>query len=488
MMAKRIRVLCMAGLSLLLILTMLTGCTGTGNTTSEPSASDTSEGNEGTVKGIPVATLSEADATAFSALSHHYLKIDNSVASTQTGTPVEVAADGSFFDDFTGGIDPNVWGIAKRAWGGGNHGVIRENVAYTADGILVLTANGDLYNGPLNPSPEDKDGVRTGACLVTQQNLGPGSYEVRLKVAPQMGACTAMWTFFWASEAVNHEIDIELPASTKNFKNSQFVTWTGEEVYTDRQTVPNFYHNDGQWHTYRFDWHTSPEKVDFYVDDQLEMTIEDTVPTIAGNFWLGVWFPKRWSGVPNFDTTYMLVDWVKYTAFDEPHTPTDKTFAYTPTNAYPKQPIVLPTVNYFSNGDFEVDSTAWSTTNDGAVVVNPDTGSRMLRLKNADASITQTLNSIIPESEYALNVSGFGVGDSTAKVKLEYLELFGDTVLGSEEMTLDGKGFAQKSLSIHTPKNAERIKITLSGEGDGPFYFDDLYLTQPSRSDFNVVE
>ena len=485
MMVKRLRALCLAGLSVLLVLTMLTGCNGTGNTTSEPAAS---EGNVGTVKGIPTAALSDADAAAFSALSHHYLKVDNSVESTQTGTAVEVAADGSFFDDFNNGIDENVWGIAQKTWGGDNHGVIRANVAYTADGILVLTANGDLYEGPLNPSPEDKDGVRTGACLVTQQNLGPGSYEVRMKVAPQMGACTAMWTFFWSSEEVNHEIDIEIPASTKNFKNSQFVTRTGEEVYTDRQTVPNFFHNDGQWHTYRFDWHTSPEKVDFYVDDKLEMTIEDTIPTIAGNFWLGVWFPKRWCGVPTFDTSYMLVDWVKYTAYDEPYTPTDGTFTYTPFNAYPTEPIELPTINYISNGGFEVDSIAWTTVNDGAVVDNPDTGSRMLRLGNADARVEQTVNSIIPESQYALNVSGFGVGDSKAKVTIEYLELFGDTVLGTEEMTLDGAAFAQKTLSITTPKNAERIKVTLSGEGDGPFYFDDLYLTQPARGDFNVVE
>ena len=485
-MKKRLRSIGMAALSLLLVLALLTGCDN-GSNASQPEESDY-EPNVGTVKGIPVAWLRSSEINGFLERTHHYVNIDNSVESTVTGEPVRVAEDGSFFDDFSGGIDPEVWGIAKRAWGGDNHGVIRENVGYTADGILVLTANGDLYDGPLNPSPEDKDGVRTGACLVTQQNLGPGSYEVRMKVASQMGACTAMWTFFWSSEEVNHEIDIEIPASTKNFQNSQFVTWTGEEVYTDKQTTPDFYHNDGQWHTYRFDWHTSPEKVDFYVDDNLEMTIEDTIPTIAGHFWLGVWFPKRWCGVPNFDTTYMLVDWVKYTAYDEPYTPTDGTFTYTPFNAYPTEPIELPTANFVANGDFEVDTTAWTTTNDGAVMQNPDRGNRMLRLGNADASVEQIVNSIIPDSDYTLNVNGFGVGDSHAKVKLEYLELFGDDVLDTEEMALTGDGFEAKSFSIHTPKGAERIRLTLCGEGDGPFFFDDIYLTQPARGDFNVIE
>ena len=471
----------MAGLSVLLILTMLTGC---GNASGSADPEIVEEPDEG----MPVAKLSEKEASAFSALTHHYLKIDNSVQSTQTGIPVEVAEDGSFFDDFNNGIDPNVWGIAQKVWGGGNHGVIRANVAYTADGILVLTANGDMYNGPLNPSPEDKDGVRTGACLVTQKNLGPGSYEVRMKAAPRMGACSALWTFFWSSEAVNHEIDIEIPASTKNFKNSQFVTWTSEEDYTDRQTVPDYYHNDGHWHTYRFDWHTDPEKVDFYIDDEFQLTIEDDIPFIAGNFWVGVWFPKRWCGIPDFDTTYMLVDWVKFTAFDEPHTPTDGTFKYTPENAYPTEPIDLPTVNYISNGDFEVNSKAWAYEGKCTIVTNPDTGSRMLRLGNADASVTQTITGIIPNSEYALNVSGFGTGNSQAKVKVEYLELFGNTVLGTEELTLSGDAFAQQALAIKTPIYAERIRLTFTGEGDGPFYFDDLYLTQPSRGDFNVVD
>ena len=483
-MQKQKRSFWMMGLAAVLILSLLTACTGGESADSKP----TSEINTDMVRGIPTATLSEADAAAFSALSHHYLTIDNSAPSTQTGKAVEVAEDGSFFDDFNNGIDPNVWGIAMKAWGGGNHGVIRENVAYTADGLLVMTANGDLYEGPLNRDPDDKEGVRSGACLVTQHALGAGSYEVRMKVAPQMGACTAMWTFFWASEAVNHEIDIELPASTKNFKNSQFVTWTGEEVYTDRQTIPDFYHNDGQWHTYRFDWHTSPEKVDFYVDDEFQLTIEDTIPTIAGHFWLGVWFPKRWCGVPNFDTTYMLVDWVKYTAYDEPFTPTEKLYTYTPENTYPTEPVVLPTVNFISNGGFEVDSNAWTATGSATVVENPDTHGRMLRLGDDYASVTQTLTAIIPQSQYNLNVSGFGFNASAAKVKVEYLELIGDDVIGSDEMALTGNGFAQQSLDITTPENAERIRITLSGDGDGPLYFDDVYLTQPARGDFNVVE
>src|SRR5690554_4138056 len=53
------------------------------------------------------------------------------------------------FDDFDSGIDPNMWVIGNSKWGVGNGGVIHENVHYTADGLVILQTNGDLYDGDL---------------------------------------------------------------------------------------------------------------------------------------------------------------------------------------------------------------------------------------------------------------------------------------------------------------------------------------------------
>lgn len=432
-------------------------------------------------KYLPVSEMSLFEKNAFQKNDHKYLSIDNSVDPIES-TPVVVAEDGSFFDDFSTGIDKNIWEIAQKAWGGGNHGVLRSNVSYTADGIVVLTGNGDLYDGPLNEYADDELGLRSGACIVTKKQLGPGSYEAKVKVHPQMGACTAMWTFFWTPDK-NHEIDIEIPASTKDFKKSQFVTWTTEEIYTEKETTPEFYHNDGNWHTYRFDWHTTPPHVDFYVDDKLEMTIDKDIPDTAGNLWLGVWFPKRWSGVPLFDTSYMLVDYFKYTAFDEPYNKVNKTFKKTPSKAYPTEPVDLPTCNFLSNAGFEYDTNTWKFDGDASIVQNPERNDYMLKIKDQDSVVKQIANSIVPNSEYTINFSACGTG----KVVIECLDsYYSDTSKSSLEIPFDSKSFSQYTETIKVPDGCHRIQVALYSSSKKTAYYDDFYLIQPNRNDFNL--
>lgn len=57
--------------------------------------------------------------------------------------------DGSLFDDFTNGVNPEIWTVPDTKWGYDNRGVTSRNVSYTKDGILVLAANGDLYKGDI---------------------------------------------------------------------------------------------------------------------------------------------------------------------------------------------------------------------------------------------------------------------------------------------------------------------------------------------------
>src|SRR5690554_204877 len=76
--------------------------------------------------------------------------------------------DNVIFDDFDNGIDPNMWVIGNSKWGVGNGGVIYQNVNYTADGVVVLQANGDLYEGDLK-GIGNNHGRRTGAMIKTRQ-------------------------------------------------------------------------------------------------------------------------------------------------------------------------------------------------------------------------------------------------------------------------------------------------------------------------------
>lgn len=274
------------------------------------------------------------------------------------GMPVETETPAAFFDDFGGGaIDTTRWQVVRRNWGGQvkgeisyNGGVLPENVQ-VRDGQCVLTARGDHYEGTVRGingnGTRRPDGRRTGAALRTVQAFASGSYEARLKVAPELGVCSAIWTCRYdelppgapgyralpgregAPSVVNHEIDIEFPGRPGpaiediSFGRALMVTWTG--LQPDERTVhyaelaaPQ---NDGAFHTYRFDWHTGgrgrERRVDFYVDGELVHTSRTTVPTRAGHFWIGAWFPRDWAGVPDFDTAEMVVDWVRILPFAE---------------------------------------------------------------------------------------------------------------------------------------------------------------------------
>ena len=63
---------------------------------------------------------------------------------------IELDLDNLIFDDFINGVNKDNWLIANQAWGSAaNGGVIKENVGYTDDGILILKGNGRYYTeGP----------------------------------------------------------------------------------------------------------------------------------------------------------------------------------------------------------------------------------------------------------------------------------------------------------------------------------------------------
>eukprot|EP00164_Ancoracysta_twista_P000321 GFYU01000445.1.p2 GENE.GFYU01000445.1~~GFYU01000445.1.p2 ORF type:complete len:648 (-),score=276.65 GFYU01000445.1:332-2275(-) len=266
-----------------------------------------------------------------------------------------------FFEDFSGdALDPSKWLVIQKTWGGQlgkkqswNGGLRAENVKLR-DGNLILEAHGNLYDGDLvgyqRGLARRNDGARVGAGLATAQYYGSGKYEVRMKIAPEYGVCTAMWTFNYEEYypphpnyykycpdkpeycVVNHEVDFEMPTSLNmtdntdhvSFKNGRmnvFVGETDDKLSSDFVDL-GFAQNDGQFHTYRFDWHTGGDgqekRVEWYLDDKHIHTIADeNVPTNAGRLWLAAWFPRDWAGVANFNTTEVEIDWMKITPFKE---------------------------------------------------------------------------------------------------------------------------------------------------------------------------
>jgi len=271
-----------------------------------------------------------------------------------TKTFIDKKYGSTFYDDFSGdSLDTSKWLIAQKAWGGNNGGVVPQNVS-VSNGTLKLEGHGNYYKGDI-AGINRPDGTRTGAAIATREYFSSGTYEVVAKVAPEFGACSAIWTFeyeeYYPGEPeyeaagatgsyyeVNHEIDIEMPGrpssnAEPSFNYALCNTFVRENTQTTNFTELANAQNDGNWHTYRFDWHTGDKneipRVDYFVDGVLVKTCTTNIPTNAGRFWIGIWFPcsadldkdgiceTGWAGTANFDTAIFEIDSVKITPLHE---------------------------------------------------------------------------------------------------------------------------------------------------------------------------
>lgn len=235
----------------------------------------------------------------------------------------------------TAALNQSEWRMANANWGGVgddgreyNGGVVPENVRFEG-GRAFLAAHGNLYTGRVRGVDKKGravvPGIRTGACLVSKRRMHYGSYRVRMKIVPHLGCCTAIWTFRYdasGGKVLNHEIDIEMPgrpASEKTgigFDYALCNTWIGEDAdrYTTGYTNLPGRMDDGDFHDFRFDWHY--DRVEYYVDGALVRTNRSHVPNMPGEFWVGVWFPKGWTGTPDFDEAEAVVDDFSYTPYE----------------------------------------------------------------------------------------------------------------------------------------------------------------------------
>jgi beta-glucanase (GH16 family) len=284
--------------------------------------------------------------------------------------PVTASAESDvFYEDFSGtSLSSDKWLIAEKNWGGTvkedgktvdyNGGVVAENVT-VRDGNLILTGYGNQYQGTVCGINRDgsrrSDGKRCGGAIATKDYFGSGSYEIRAKISPELGCCSAMWTFEYEEDYLgdslkitNHEIDIEFPGRDLNddfsFSHALCTTWVTEDDYKTKSVFCGE-QADGEYHTYRFDWHTGSDterpRVEYYFDGELLYTVYDEyIPTNESRFWLGLWFPKYWAGTPNFDTTEFAIDYVKITPFHESgDTPQNESY---PDSGW-AEPVVEPT-------------------------------------------------------------------------------------------------------------------------------------------------
>ncbi|MCH2132133.1 MAG: family 16 glycosylhydrolase [Phycisphaerales bacterium] len=259
-------------------------------------------------------------------------------------------------ENFSSGLDMDDWLISTKAWGGDNGGVSPLNVSIVDDidngqpiKALRLQANGDLYTGDTVHYGRK---TRVGSAIATRQYFASGRYEVRARVAPELGAVTAFWPFhyidyqkgeagYWhePNPRRNTEIDWEFPtdlmgtgqdqaaeygldASDIAFTNARTNSWGGQfggegGEHKGRRVMHDAEGNivdlaqdslDGKYHTYTIEWHSGSDLGDdgdtrdeigcvrWYFDDLLIDELWDVefgqgnVPFRAARFWIGVWF------------------------------------------------------------------------------------------------------------------------------------------------------------------------------------------------------
>ena len=412
----------------------------------------------------------------------------------------------AFFDDFSGNaLDTGKWLVAEKMWGGWNGGVVPENVS-VSNGTLKLEGHGNLYTGDVQGCNKNlPGGIRTGAAIATRDYYASGCYEVVAKVAPVLGACSAIWTFEYEEydkdseeyknypdqtgklAIVNHEIDIELPTAnadfdTPTFHAARFNTYEMENRSKSHfQTLPEAV-DDGQWHTYRFDWHTGDAneqpRVDFYVDGQLLYTSYEHIPTHASRLWLGIWFPASkdsdgdgfgdtgWTGTADFDTAVFEIDSVRITPYCEAgDTVGNETYPKDgwAADSFPED-IEAERYEHIRNGDFSAGAENWTAAG-GAEVSD---GRGILRTGSATRTLSQPI-AVQPNMTYTLKADI--VSDGT-RVTLGVRKANGSA--NTHEIYTDS---GEKLLTFTTGKSCREMEVYVQVERyqDGaPAYVDNI--------------
>lgn len=414
--------------------------------------------------------------------------------------------DNAFFDDFTDGVKKENWYIGDQAWGGSNGGVVPENVSYTDDGVLLLRGNGGHYQqNEIKGVGDVKDGRYTGAALISNFLVGPGRYEIKMKLLPRIGACTAFWTYAYEFDnELNHEIDIELPGGHRsgnityeNVLNTNY-TKVSESISKDINVASVFnkdvYLNDGEWHTFGFDWYTSPEKIVYHLDGRVTAITDLFVPSMLCRLWVGVWFPvsSGFVGSADFETDYMQVDYINYIPFlEQPFTNFNPSpNGYANDNEYPTIPQNAREINKISNGTFEylnnenINHSGWKLNRyldedkeiNEVCFVKDSIGieeSKGLVIKDGGV-VEQTIDAVYSNFRHEFDFYAKGKGTVT----INYYSQDKTSPLKTETININSEAYQKYNLSLTAPKNSQMVKFTLDTFNGEEVNFDNISLYQ----------
>lgn len=441
--------MCMTLAALLLLAPA--GCGGGGNGSDGSSAGTSGSSDESTSDGSSVSVPAEPE----------------------TIWNREPTVKNTFYEDFSEGIDSDIWEVSAQKWGADNNGTSPENVFYSTDekrvkaagatgGIAVLRSYGDLQ--------PDASKRRQGSALITRQTFGPGKYEVRMKVLPRLGQCTAFWTYYsnggQTPETIKYsEIDIEMPmeGSFRKWSGTSYERFIDWNILADRQTVMSDAMeegglNDGEWHTYAFEWRTDEENGDrgvvWYRDGVKMGEAQEFVPEYTAALWVGNWFPpdKSWVGTPDFEEAYMYVDWIRVTEYDDPvQEGGGGSQARAEATDLGVKPI--PENNYIANGNFANVEGETLLGWEGEGGVKGEDGSQTYLSLDSGKKLTQMVRAQYSGYSFTLSAKALEVaGSGKCKIYAEYM--YGSVRMGkSEEIEFTASDLGEKEILFTITNN-----------------------------------
>lgn len=427
---------------------------------------------------------------------------------------VKVDYANGFYDSFDT-FNKESWYVGKGYWGSNNGGVSPKNVHLTDDGQLAIRGTGLHYaRGDLQGYGNFTDGRNVGGTIVSRFLTGPGHYEVKMKVLPRQGACTAFWTYSYRTNESgsndNHEIDVELPGGIKSGKvtfkkalntnwiteaDSNSVEYSIEDVNKEADYVA---YNDGEWHTFGFDWYTDPGVVVYFCDGKITNVSNIFVPNLQTRITLGCWFPPSLVGSANFESDYMYVDYVSYDPFvDQPfveYNPAPGQVSEVESD-YNITPITVTASNKISNGDFEY-AKNYTSTGEDLIKELSTKGWTFTRVTTEDKPVSevctivkgegigaddlyaavikdggvlrQDIDSVYDNYKYKLSFDAKALKQMEgAEVRLNFLGSSTSDVLEQNKIEITSSDYTTYTKEFVAPKGSESIRIEVrSGNGN----------------------
>lgn len=184
---------------------------------------------------------------------------------------------------------------------------IDESIWFSREGTLGRThlseERVDIKNDLLTITmPEN---TLNGGEIQTLDLVHYGSYEIRMKLPHAPSSITGF--FLYKAPDFHHEIDIEVFNQPE--ADVLFTTYSGGSVQHEAK-APLPFDPTATFHNYRIDYY--PNKVSFYIDDQLFASWTDGFSQEPMHLMVNTWFPSWLDGIPPSENQTLEIEWIRY--------------------------------------------------------------------------------------------------------------------------------------------------------------------------------